>query len=71
MGIAVVNVENRTLSIADNLNILRGMDSEAVDLIYLDQPFNTNEEHKAPIGTHAEGQNSKTSEQIWHGQIAK
>lgn len=71
-----MNVQNRTLFIADNLDIMRGMDSETVDLIYLDPPFNTNEEHKAPIGTPAEGAKFKdiwTDEDIkyeWHGQIA-
>ena len=33
-----MNVENRTLFIADNLDILRGIDSETIDLIYLDPP---------------------------------
>ena len=71
-----MNVANRTLYIADNLDIMRNMDSEIVDLIYLDPPFNTNEEHKAPIGTPAEGAKFKdiwTDEDIkyeWHGQIA-
>ena len=31
---------NRTLFIADNLPILRGIDSESVDLIATDPPFN-------------------------------
>ena len=30
------NFENRTLFIADNLDIMRGMDDETIDLIYLD-----------------------------------
>ncbi len=33
-----MNVQNRTLFIADNLDILRGIDSETIDLIYLDPP---------------------------------
>lgn len=71
-----MNVENRTLFIADNLDIMRGMDSETVDLIYLDPPFNTNRNYKAPIGSPAEGAEFKdiwTDEDIkdeWHGQIA-
>ena len=36
-----MNVENRTLFIADNLDIMRGMDSDTIDLIYLDPPFNS------------------------------
>ena len=50
------NFKDRTLFIEDNLNVLRGMNSETVDLIYLDPPFNSKEEYKAPIGTQAEGQ---------------
>ena len=34
------NISNRTLFIADNLPILRGMNSETVDLIATDPPFN-------------------------------
>ena len=30
-----MNISNRTLFIADNLDILRGIDSEGIDLIYL------------------------------------
>ena len=71
-----MNVDNRTLFIADNLDIMRGMDSNTVDLIYLDPPFNTKKNYKAPIGSPAEGAEFKdiwTDEDIkdeWHGQIA-
>ena len=72
-----MNVENRTLFIADNLDIMQGIDSDTVDLIYLDPPFNTNEEHKAPIGTPAEGAQFKdiwTDEDVkdgWYSEIAE
>ena len=36
-----MNVENRTLFIADNLDIMRGIDSECINLIYLNAPFNS------------------------------
>ena len=36
------NWANRTLWTGDNLDIMRGMNSETVDLIYLDPPFNSN-----------------------------
>ena len=39
-----MNVENRTLFIADSLDIMRGMDSETVDLIYLDPPFKSDKQ---------------------------
>lgn len=53
---AKVNFNNRTLFISDNLPVLRGLNSETVDLIYLDPPFNSKKQYKAPIGTKAEGQ---------------
>ena len=37
------NFTNRTLWTGDNLDILRGLNSETVDLIYLDPPFNSNQ----------------------------
>ena len=48
-------LKNRTLFCRDNLEVLRGIDSESVDLIYLDPPFNKKREFSAPIGTRAEG----------------
>ena len=72
-----MNMSNRTLFIADNLPIMRGIDSESVDLIYLDPPFNTKKEYKAPIGSQAEGATfkdiwtDKDVEHDWHGEIAE
>ena len=34
---------------------MRGMNSQCVDLIYLDPPFNSNRNYEAPIGSAAEG----------------
>ena len=45
-----MNLENRTIYIGDNLPVLRGVNSASVDLVYLDPPFNSNEEYSAPIG---------------------
>lgn len=53
---AKVNFNNRTLFISDNLPVLRGLNSATIDLIYLDPPFNSKKQYKAPIGTKAEGQ---------------
>ena len=50
-----MNVKNRTLFIADNLPIMRGMNSDSVDLIYLDPPFNSDANYAAPIGSEAAG----------------
>ncbi|MCY4009126.1 MAG: DNA methyltransferase [Anaerolineaceae bacterium] len=45
------NFKNQTVWIGDNLPVLRGINSECVDLIYLDPPFNSNRDHEAPIGS--------------------
>ena len=37
-----MNFANRTIWTADNIEILPGIDSECVDLVYLDPPFNSN-----------------------------
>ena len=50
-----LNVKNRTLFTGDNLDVMRGMNSESVDLIYLDPPFNSNRDYAAPIGSEAAG----------------
>ena len=49
------NIKNRTIFCRDNLDILRGIDSDSIDLIYLDPPFNKKKTFSAPIGSSAEG----------------
>ena len=49
------NFANRTLWTGDDLDIMRGINSECVDLIYLDPPFNSNRDYAAPIGSEAAG----------------
>lgn len=49
------NVENRTIFLHDNLEILQGINSACLDLIYLDPPFNKNKKFTAPKGSSAEG----------------
>ena len=49
------NWANRTVWTADCLYVLRGMNSESVDLIYLDPPFNSKANYAAPIGSKAAG----------------
>ncbi len=39
-SLATLNVANRTLFIGDNLPVLRGINSESIDLIATDPPFN-------------------------------
>ena len=38
-----------TIFCRDNLEVLRGMDSETIDLIYLDPPFNKDEDFNSPL----------------------
>ena len=70
------NWTNRTLWTGDNLDIMRGMNSESVDLIYLDPPFNSNRDYSAPIGSAAAGAAFKDTwtlsdvDEAWHGEIA-
>lgn len=45
------NWQHQTIWTGDNLDIMRGMNAESVDLIYLDPPFNSNRDYAAPIGS--------------------
>lgn len=49
------NVEPRTIFCHDNLEVLQGINSDCIDLIYLDPPFNKKKTFTAPIGSSAEG----------------
>ena len=49
------NIKPKTIFTGDNLPILRGMNSESIDLIYLDPPFNSKANYAAPIGSKAAG----------------
>ena len=57
------NFASRTMWTADNLDVLRGLNSETVDLIYLDPPFNSNRDYAAPVGSQAAGAAFKDT---WH-----
>ena len=71
------NFKNRTLWTGDNLDIMRGLNSETIDLIYLDPPFNSNKTYSAPIGSEAAGAAFKDTwtlsdvDLAWHGEIAE
>ncbi|MDE0394983.1 MAG: DNA methyltransferase [Gammaproteobacteria bacterium] len=70
------NFRTRTVWTGDNLDILRGINSESVDLIYLDPPFNSNKQYSAPVGSRAAGAAFKDTwtlddvDEAWHGEIA-
>ena len=63
-----MNFKNRTIFCGDNLDVLRGMDSNIIDLIYLDPPFNKKKQFIAPIGSEAEG---ATFDDIWREEDTK
>ena len=71
-----MKVENRTIFENDNLHVLRGLDTNSIDLIYLDPPFNSNRTFEASIGSEAAGAKFKdfwTLEDLddtSHGELA-
>ena len=73
---ATPNFADKTIWTGDNLDILRGMNSESVDLIYLDPPFNSNQNYAAPVGSKAAGAAFKDTwtlsdlDVAWMGLIA-
>ena len=52
---AATNFVDKTIWTGDNLDILRGLNAACVDLIYLDPPFNSNQDYAAPVGSQAAG----------------
>ena len=72
-----MNVKNRTLFTGDNIDVMQGMNSESVDLIYLDPPFNSKKNYAAPIGSLAAGAKFKDTwtlsdvDEAWVGIIAE
>ena len=71
------NWQNRTMWTGEKLDIMRGMNSASVDLIYLDPPFNSNRTYLAPIGSEAAGAEFKDAWNLddvdltWHAEIAE
>ena len=72
----MTNFADRTIWTGDNLDILRGINSDSVDLIYLDPPFNSNRNYAAPVGSSAAGAAFKDTwtlsdlDVAWMGLIA-
>ena len=72
----MTNFADRTIWTGDNLDILRGLNSTSVDLIYLDPPFNSNRNYAAPVGRSAAGAAYKDTwtlsdlDVAWMGLIA-
>ena len=73
---STANFVDKTIWTGDNLDILRGLNSASVDLIYLDPPFNSNRNYAAPVGSKAAGAAFKDTwtlsdlDVAWMGLIA-
>jgi len=74
-----MNVEklNRTIFIGNNLEVLRGLRDQSVDLIYLDPPFNSNRNYSSPLGRKESGFHFKDvwclsdTEEAWWGELSE
>ncbi len=70
-----LQIPNRALFTGDNLPILRGINCDSVDLIYLDPPFNSNKEYSAVEGSEAAGASFKDAwtlsdeDESWHAAL--
>ena len=71
------NFADKTIWKGENLDILRGLNSETFDLIYLDPPFNSNRDYAAPIGSAAAGATFEDTwtlsklDEAWMGLVAE
>ena len=70
------NFVDKTVWTGDNLDILRGLNSQTADLVYLNPPFNSNRNYSAPVGRLAasaafnETWNLSDLDVAWMGLIA-
>ena len=54
-GALAPNFVNRTMWTQDNRDVPRRLNSEGVDLVYADPPFNSNKNYEDPVGSKAAG----------------
>ena len=69
----MLNIKTNVIFCRDNIDVLKGMNSHSVDLIYLDPPFNKKKSFHAPTGSQAEGASFKDiwgQEDIKEGYLA-
>ena len=72
----MTNFSDRTIWTGDNLDILRGLNSASVNLVFPDPPFNSNRNYAAPVGSAAAGAAFKDTwtlsdlDVAWMGLIA-
>ena len=69
-----MTLTNRPLITADDRAVMRGMNSDPVDPIYLDPPLNSSADYSGPIGSEAAGAASNDTSTLddsdaeFHGQ---
>ena len=69
-----MTLANHPLITADNRDVMRGMNADPVDPVYLDPPLNPSADYSAPIGSEAAGAASKDTSTLddsdteWPGQ---
>ena len=51
----ILNVRPGTVIVGDNLDVMQGINSESVDLIATDPPFNSKRDYESPLGSQAAG----------------
>ena len=54
-GTLTPNFLNPTMWTRDNLDVLRGLNSESIDLVYANPPFNSKKNYAAPVGSKSAG----------------
>ena len=64
-------LKNRTLFCRDNLDVLRGINSNSIDLIYLDPPFNKKKVFQASIQSSIQDSMFSTNEKVSFKDIWK
>ena len=75
-GVPPPNFANRSMWTRDNLDVLRGLNSESIDLVYANPPFNSNRNYEGPIASKAADAAFKDTwtlsevDDAWHGEIA-
>ena len=62
---AEFNVPNRTIFHGDNLKFLRGINSDSVDLVYLDPPFNKNRRFFSPTSHKGSKSRKRAFDDVW------
>ena len=65
------NFTDRTILTGENLDILRGLNSASVDLIYLDPPFNSNRNYAAPVGNISTCRNSAARRSLRKSEMVR